>query len=80
LNGELGNREYLSYSVTTGPVYSVPCSLFGNQVLIAQKGWSDWKHPERVTNRENTNDHKNYVLTMIKRNRKKEKIDDCNNC
>ncbi|KAL4082575.1 hypothetical protein QTP88_027605 [Uroleucon formosanum] len=75
LNGELGNREYLSYSVTTGSVYCVPCRLFGNQVPIAQEGWSDWKHPERVTDHENTNDHKNCVLTMIERNRKKGKID-----
>lgn len=74
MNGEIGKRDYLSYPVTTGSVYCVPCRLFGNQVPIAQEGWSDWKHPERVTDHENTNDHKNCVLTMIERSRKKEKL------
>ncbi|XP_022162488.1 uncharacterized protein LOC111028241 [Myzus persicae] len=37
LNGESGNRGYLSYSVTTGSVYCVPCRLFGNQVPILKR-------------------------------------------
>lgn len=58
VNGEIENRDYLVYSESTGSVYCVPCRLFGNLVPIAQEGWSDWKHPERVTDHENTNDHK----------------------
>jgi len=58
INGETCQRDYLSYSESTGSIYCVPCLLFENKTHFSKVGFSDWKHPKKISYHENSPEHK----------------------
>jgi len=58
INGETCQRDYLSYSESTGSIYCVPCLLFENKTNFSKTGFSDWKHPKKISYHENSPQHK----------------------
>ncbi|KAF0714401.1 zinc finger MYM-type protein 1-like, partial [Aphis craccivora] len=67
VNGEICQRDYLSYSETNGSVYCIPCYLFENQTVFSKKGFSNWKYPEKLKKHENSEGHKICVYKMKQR-------------
>ena len=50
----------MSYSVSTGNVYCVPCKLFSRSNSTFQTGFSDWNHCQiRVTEHEDHSEQRN---------------------
>lgn len=67
-NGEVVNRQWLSYSPSTGDVFCVPCKVFGHVKTAFTSGFSDWKHCHaRVSEHENSDYHKAAVTTWVSR-------------
>lgn len=64
INGKTCHRDYLCYSVSTGKIYCIPCYLFGNTSNFSRKGFSDWKHPNKINKHENSIMHKTCTFTM----------------
>jgi len=58
INGETCQRDYLSYSESTESIYCVPCLLFENKTNFSKAGFSDWKHPKKISFHENSPEHK----------------------
>lgn len=67
-NGEIVCREWLSYSLSTGNVYCVPCKLFSRSNSAFRDGFSDWIHCQnRVIEHENSSDHRNCIKIWCSR-------------
>lgn len=64
INGKTCQRDYLSYSVSTGKIYCIPCYLFGSTSNFSRKGFSDWKHPNKINTHENSTMHKTCTFKM----------------
>ncbi|XP_060845774.1 uncharacterized protein LOC132925391 [Rhopalosiphum padi] len=54
----LKRLDYLSYFESTGSIYCVPCLLFENKTNFSKTGFSDWKHPKKISYHENSPEHK----------------------
>ena len=70
-NGEIVEREWLSYSPSTGCIYCLICRLFSkerNQFSLF--GFNDWKHPERIVDHEESKAHKLCLTAYAKRRKK----------
>lgn len=76
INCETCPRAYLSYSLSKGSIFCVPCYLFGNQTFLSKNGFSNWKHPEKLKKHENSKDHRTCVYKMKQRSLELGKIDD----
>ncbi|XP_050530959.1 zinc finger MYM-type protein 1-like [Daktulosphaira vitifoliae] len=67
-NGETVERDWLSYSTSTGNIYCFICRLFSNERnQFALFGFRDWKHPERIVDHEESRSHKASLITYSKR-------------
>ncbi|XP_050542284.1 zinc finger MYM-type protein 5-like [Daktulosphaira vitifoliae] len=67
-NGETVERDWLSYSPSTGNIYCFICHLFSNERnQFAFFGFRDWKHPERIVDHEESRSHKASLITYSKR-------------
>lgn len=64
INGKTYQRVYLCYSVSTGKIYCIPCYLFENTSNFSRKGISDWKHPNKINNHENSTMHTTCTFKM----------------
>lgn len=68
-NGETVPREWIMYSPSTGEIYCFPCKVLSTNCAsaITTTGYSDWKHPERIREHEDSEAHKTCVLSLIRR-------------
>lgn len=68
-NGEKKTRSWLCYSPTTGKVFCFNCKLLSDDVnAFSMHGFSDWKNAtQRITSHENSQSHRNAVITFCKR-------------
>uniref|UniRef100_A0A8C5GFL1 TTF-type domain-containing protein n=1 Tax=Gouania willdenowi TaxID=441366 RepID=A0A8C5GFL1_GOUWI len=68
-NGEAIPREWIIYSPSTGDIFCFPCKVFSqcNNAFIA--GFSDWKHPERITEHEMSGEHRRCMLSLAHRSK-----------
>ena len=58
-NNEIIERKWMSYSPFTGHVYCFVCRLFSSEKdQSTLHGFYDWKHPERITEHEQSKAHK----------------------
>ncbi|KAK0156468.1 Zinc finger MYM-type protein 1 [Merluccius polli] len=48
-NGECVPQEWIIYSPSTGEIYCFACKVFSTHHGAFIVGFSDWKHPERIT-------------------------------
>lgn len=48
----------ISYSESTGSIYCVPCIFFDNKLNFSKNGFSDWKHPKKISFHGNSSEHK----------------------
>ncbi|CAG4963065.1 unnamed protein product [Parnassius apollo] len=69
-NNEIVEREWLSYSPSTGRIYCFVCRLFSSEKdQFTFYGFNDWKHPERITEHEQSKAHKQTLTIYSKRRR-----------
>jgi len=64
INGKPCQRDYLSYSVSTGKIYCIPCYLFENTSNFSLEGFSDWKHLNKINQHENSTMHTTCTFMM----------------
>jgi len=74
-NGETYNRVWLVYSPSKGRVYCFVCKLFPNtassDIASVYEGFYDWKNSFLIQTHENTENHRNAMLTYLIRMRGK---------
>lgn len=68
-NGERVPREWVIYSPSTGEIYCFACKLFSSHHGAFIVGFSDWKHPERITEHEISGEHKKCMLSLTCRSK-----------
>ncbi|KYN03086.1 Zinc finger MYM-type protein 1 [Cyphomyrmex costatus] len=67
-NGETKTREWIIYSESTGKIYCGPCLAFcGGTQFGSREGFDDWKNSIRIEQHENSDSHKNSLLSLIMR-------------
>lgn len=64
INGEICQRDFLSYSEINGSIFCIPCYLFENRTMFSRKGFKNWKYPEKLKKHENSEMHKICVYKM----------------
>jgi len=79
INGKEVNRNYIVYSNRTGKIYCAPCRLFNDTNSVntfANFGFCNWKKcKEKLSQHENSINHKNCVIKMKNRGNKLGRID-----
>lgn len=63
-NGQVVDREWVTYSPSTGSIYCYACKLFSCKSHSFVSGFSDWKHPERIGQHERSAEHLACVLAL----------------
>lgn len=66
-NNEVVSREWLIYSPSAGMVYCFACKLLSSQRNAFTSGFSDWRHPERISDHEKSANHRHSMLTLLHR-------------
>lgn len=66
-NKQLVSREQLIYSPSTGMIYCFACKLLSSQQNSFTSGYSDWKHPERISAHEKSASHRESMLALSRR-------------
>jgi len=74
-NGEKVQRDWLIYSPSTGNAFCFMCLLFSSTENAFTKGFSDWKHPERVHAHDRNTEHFNCVMTFVTRQQTHGRVD-----
>ena len=72
VNGETYCREWLVYSPAKGRVYCFVCKLFPNHAsssALASDGFDDWHNCYLIQAHENSENHRNAMLTYVTRKR-----------
>ena len=64
-NGETVKRTWLVYSETSGKVYCSTCKLVSDKENAFTHGFDDWKNVHRTTGHENSNAHRNSVMSSV---------------
>lgn len=79
INGKEVNRNYIVYSNSTGKIYCAPCRLFNDTSSVntfANFGFYYWKKcEEKLSQHENSINHKNCIIKMKYRGIKLGRID-----
>lgn len=66
-NGQKVLRDWIMYSPSNGNIYSFACKLFSKHHNQFVEGFSDWKHSERIRDRERSEEHKACMLSLLHR-------------
>ncbi|XP_075215272.1 zinc finger MYM-type protein 5-like [Lycorma delicatula] len=69
-NGEKYTLEWLVYSPSKGRVFCFVCKLFPNIASSAtalSEGFNDWENPATIQTHENSENHRNAMLTYLTR-------------
>lgn len=71
-NGEKHDRKWLMYSESTGCVFCYVCKLFSTNAneesKFVKNGFSNWKKAKEMVNlHENSQEHKNCMITWLSR-------------
>ena len=67
-NGQVVDRQWVTYSPSTGNIYCFPCKLFSSQKSQAfVTGYFDWKHPEGICEHETSAEHLACMLALHQR-------------
>nr|XP_055031284.1 zinc finger MYM-type protein 5-like [Misgurnus anguillicaudatus] len=74
-NGQIVSREWLLYSPSTGQVFCYSCKLFSSKRHAFTDGFSDWKHPERISEHERSPGHMSCMLALLHRSKNTQAID-----
>ena len=74
-NDETVERTWLVYSETSGKVYCSACKLFSDKENALSHGFDDWKNVHHITGHENSNAHRNSVMSSVYLARKNDRID-----
>jgi hypothetical protein len=74
-NGETINRSWLLYSESSKKVYCGPCKLFSYNTNSFTSGFNDWKHGKVVCEHENSEQHRNSIVSSISLGRAKGRMD-----
>lgn len=79
-NGEKSKREWMIYSESKGSVFCAPCLLFrsdnSSSFAKEKEGFNDWKNAtKRVSEHENSKEHKESVLKLKERANIKGRVD-----
>ncbi|XP_032893241.1 zinc finger MYM-type protein 5-like [Amblyraja radiata] len=73
VNGETYSREWLVYSPSKGRIYCFVCKLFPNiassATSLASEGFDNWQNPRLIQTHENSEKHRNAMLTYLTRKR-----------
>lgn len=74
-NGQIVSREWLLYSPSTGQVFCYSCKLFSSKRHAFTDGFSDWKHPERISEHERSPGHMSCMLALLHRSKNTQAMD-----
>ncbi len=74
-NGQIVSREWLLYSPSTGQVFCFSCKLFSSKRHAFTDGFSDWKHPERISEHERSPGHMSCMLALFHRSKNTQAMD-----
>lgn len=68
-NGEIGDRKWVMYSIKQGSVYCFMCKLFSSHFNspFVSKGFDKWKKCEKLSEHENSIDHRNSFTKWLLR-------------
>ncbi|XP_008178729.1 zinc finger MYM-type protein 5-like [Acyrthosiphon pisum] len=68
-NGEIGHRKWVMYSIKQGSIYCFVCKLFSSNFNspFVSKGFDKWKKPEKISEHENSIDHRNAFTKWLLR-------------
>lgn len=68
-NNKVVSREWLIYSPSAGMVYCFACKLLSSQCNAFTSGFSDWRHPERISDHEKSANHRHSMLDLLRRSK-----------
>lgn len=76
VNGEIMRRTWIFYSDSLGTMFCTYCLFFGKKTGGAfTEGFDDWKHPNRITEHENSKNHYEASYTFTKRSAEVENLE-----
>lgn len=68
-NGEIGDRKWVMYSIKQGSIYCFMCKLFSSHFNspFVSKGFDKWKKCEKLSEHENSIDHRSAFIKWLLR-------------